>query len=158
MLMNNLDPEVAEHPDDLIVYGGIGQGGAQLGVLRRDRRARCATLEDDETLLVQSGKPVGVFRTHDDAPARADREREPGAARGRPGTSFRELERAGPDDVRPDDGGLVDLHRHPGDPAGHLRDLRRAGARSTSAARSRGGWSSPPGSAAWAARSRSPSR
>ena len=82
------------------------------------------TLGDDETMLVQSGKPVGVFRTHEWAPrvliansnlvpdwANWDRVPPP---RGR---------RA--DDVRPDDGRLVDLHRHPGDPPGHVRVLRR---------------------------------
>ncbi len=68
MLMNNLDPEVAEHPDELIVYGGIGPGRAQLGRVRRDRRAPCRTWRRDETLLVQSGKPVGVLRTHEWAP------------------------------------------------------------------------------------------
>ena len=67
MLMNNLDPEVAERPDDLVVYGGIGKAARDwasfdrlVGTLRK--------LGDDETLLVQSGKPVGVFRTHEDAP------------------------------------------------------------------------------------------
>ncbi len=67
MLMNNLDPDVAEHPEALVVYGGIGRAARDwdcydriVEVLRR--------LEDDETLLVQSGKPVGVFRTHRDAP------------------------------------------------------------------------------------------
>ncbi len=67
MLMNNLDPEVAERPDDLVVYGGTGRAArsweafdAIVGTLR--------ALEDDETLLVQSGKPVGVFRTHEYAP------------------------------------------------------------------------------------------
>ena len=67
MLMNNLDPEVAERPEELVVYGGIGRAArdwecfdAIVEALRR--------LEDDETLLVQSGKPVGVFRTHADAP------------------------------------------------------------------------------------------
>jgi urocanate hydratase len=67
MLMNNLDPEVAEQPDDLIVYGGTGKAArsweaydAIVGTLRQ--------LEDDETLLVQSGKPVGVFQTHRHAP------------------------------------------------------------------------------------------
>ena len=68
MLMNNLDPEVAERPDDLVVYGGTGRAAALVGRLRRDRAARCTTLADDETLLVQSGKPVGVFRTHEWAP------------------------------------------------------------------------------------------
>jgi urocanate hydratase len=67
MLMNNLDPAVAERPEDLIVYGGGGKAArnwasfdAIVATLRR--------LENDETLLVQSGKPVGVFRTHDEAP------------------------------------------------------------------------------------------
>lgn len=67
MLMNNLDPEVAEHPQGLVVYGGIGRAARDwqcfdtiVEVLDR--------LEDDESLLVQSGKPVGVFKTHADAP------------------------------------------------------------------------------------------
>lgn len=67
MLQNNLDPEVAEHPQSLVVYGGIGRAARNwecfdtiLDVLKR--------LEDDETLLIQSGKPVGVFKTHGDAP------------------------------------------------------------------------------------------
>src|SRR5438477_745895 len=67
MLMNNLDPEVAERPAELVVYGGVGRAARNwecfdkiVEVLRR--------LGDDETLLVQSGKPVGVFRTHPDAP------------------------------------------------------------------------------------------
>ncbi len=67
MLMNNLDPEVAERPDDLVVYGGTGRAARSweafdsiVASLRR--------LGNDETLLVQSGKPVGVFKTHEDAP------------------------------------------------------------------------------------------
>jgi urocanate hydratase len=67
MLMNNLDPEVAERPEELVVYGGIGRAARDwpsfdkiAAVLRR--------LRDDQTLLVQSGKPVGVFETHTDAP------------------------------------------------------------------------------------------
>ncbi len=67
MLMNNLDPEVAERPEELVVYGGIGRAARDwdcydkiVAVLKR--------LEDDESLLIQSGKPVGVFRTHRDAP------------------------------------------------------------------------------------------
>jgi len=67
MLMNNLDPEVAEHPDQLIVYGGLGKAArnwecfdALLATLKR--------LRNDETMLVQSGKPVGVFKTHENAP------------------------------------------------------------------------------------------
>jgi urocanate hydratase len=67
MLMNNLDPAVAERPEDLIVYGGGGKAARNwecydfiVTTLRR--------LKNDETLLIQSGKPVGVFRTHDEAP------------------------------------------------------------------------------------------
>src|SRR5688572_20462763 len=67
MLMNNLDPEVAERPEDLVVYGGIGKAARDWPSFDRivdELRA----LEADQTLLVQSGKPVGVFRTHADAP------------------------------------------------------------------------------------------
>src|SRR5271165_56788 len=67
MLMNNLDPQVAENPAELVVYGGIGKAARNwrcfdviVDVLKR--------LEFDETLLIQSGKPVGVFTTHPDAP------------------------------------------------------------------------------------------
>jgi urocanate hydratase len=67
MLMNNLDPDVAERPEELVVYGGVGRAARDwesydriVATLRR--------LEDDQTLLIQSGKPVGVFRTHADAP------------------------------------------------------------------------------------------
>ena len=67
MLMNNLDPEVAEHPQSLVVYGGIGRAARDwqsydkiVEVLKR--------LNTDETLLIQSGKPVGVFPTHENAP------------------------------------------------------------------------------------------
>jgi urocanate hydratase len=67
MLMNNLDPEVAERPDDLVVYGGIGRAARNWDCYDRIVRA-LRSLGDDETLLVQSGKPVGVFRTHPDAP------------------------------------------------------------------------------------------
>ena len=67
MLMNNLDPEVAEHPDQLIVYGGSGRAARSWDAYA----AIIATLQDlsdDETMLVQSGKPVGVLRTHEWAP------------------------------------------------------------------------------------------
>ena len=93
MLMNNLDPAVAERPDDLVVYGGTGRAArswaafdAIVGALR--------SLANDETLLVQSGKPVGVFRTHEDAPrvliANANL-----VGRWASWERFRELERAG---------------------------------------------------------------
>ncbi|EKV32801.1 Urocanate hydratase [Caenispirillum salinarum AK4] len=67
MLMNNLDPDVAERPQELVVYGGIGRAARNWDSFDRIV-ARLRDLGDDETLLVQSGKPVGVFRTHADAP------------------------------------------------------------------------------------------
>jgi urocanate hydratase len=67
MLMNNLDPDVAENPNELVVYGGIGRAARTWNDFDRIV-ASLKTLGDDETLLVQSGKPVGVFRTHTDAP------------------------------------------------------------------------------------------
>ncbi|ODV03558.1 MAG: urocanate hydratase [Rubrivivax sp. SCN 70-15] len=67
MLQNNLDPEVAENPDALVVYGGIGKAARNWDCFEAMLEALKA-LKEDETLLVQSGKPVGVFRTHADAP------------------------------------------------------------------------------------------
>jgi urocanate hydratase len=67
MLMNNLDPDVAERPDDLIVYGGTGKAARSWEAFEAIVRT-LRDLGDDETLLVQSGKPVGVFRTHTHAP------------------------------------------------------------------------------------------
>ncbi|WP_431778546.1 urocanate hydratase [Microbacterium aurantiacum] len=67
MLMNNLDPEVAEHPEDLVVYGGTGRAARSWAAYDAIVRT-LDELEPDETLLVQSGKPVGVFRTHTWAP------------------------------------------------------------------------------------------
>ena len=74
MLMNNLDPDVAERPDDLVVYGGSGKAARNWAAFDAIV-ARAAALEHDETLLVQSGKPVGVFRTHPRRAARAHRQR-----------------------------------------------------------------------------------
>ncbi len=67
MLMNNLHPDVAENPDELVVYGGIGRAARNWKAFD-EIVASLKELEDDQTLLVQSGKPVGVFRTHKDAP------------------------------------------------------------------------------------------
>lgn len=67
MLMNNLDPEVAERPDDLVVYGGTGKAARNWQAFDAIVRS-LQSLENDETLLVQSGKPVGIFRTHEDSP------------------------------------------------------------------------------------------
>src|SRR5512145_2839259 len=67
MLMNNLDPEVAERPEDLVVYGGTGKAARSWDAFDAIVRSLRA-LDHDETLLVQSGKPVAVFRTHRSAP------------------------------------------------------------------------------------------
>src|SRR5437588_10356557 len=67
MIMNNLDPDVAEKPDELIVYGGIGKAARNWECFDRIVET-LKNLSEDETLLVQSGKPVGVFKTHADAP------------------------------------------------------------------------------------------
>ena len=67
MIMNNLDPDVAERPDDLVVYGGIGRAARNWPAYHRII-ATLRNMEEDETLLIQSGKPVGVLRTHRDAP------------------------------------------------------------------------------------------
>jgi len=67
MLMNNLDPDVAEKPSELVVYGGVGRAARDWQSFDRIV-ASLRSLEDDQTLLVQSGKPVGIFRTHPDAP------------------------------------------------------------------------------------------
>src|SRR6266487_2508001 len=67
MLMNNLDPEIAEIPEQLVVYGGSGKAARNWECFDAIVRS-LQNLENDETLLVQSGKPVGIFRTHEDAP------------------------------------------------------------------------------------------
>lgn len=93
MLMNNLDPEVAEKPEELVVYGGIGRAARDWESFDRIVAA-LKRLEEDETLLVQSGKPVGVFRTHADAPRVliANSNLVPGWANWE---HFRELDKAG---------------------------------------------------------------
>ena len=118
MLMNNLDPDVAENPDQLVVYGGTGRAARSWEAFDAIVRS-LRELENDETLLVQSGKPVGKFRTHDEAP------RVLIANSNLVGqwNNYRRVQspRAdGTDDVRPDDGRFVDLHRQPGDRAGHV--------------------------------------
>jgi urocanate hydratase len=93
MLMNNLDPEVAERPQDLVVYGGIGKAARDWPSFDAIVRALRA-LEHDETLLVQSGKPVGVFRTHASSP-RVLIANSNLVGRWATWEKFRELERAG---------------------------------------------------------------
>ena len=73
--MNNLDAEVAERPEELVVYGGIGRAARDWESFDKIVET-LLRLEDDQTLLVQSGKPVGVFRTHA-GPACADRQLQP---------------------------------------------------------------------------------
>ena len=118
MLMNNLDPEVAERPQDLVVYGGSGRAARDWpsydGIVRTLR-----DLRGDETLLVQSGKPVAVFPTHPGAPRVLIVNSLLVPALGQLGHLPRSRT-ARPDDVRADDRRQLDLHRHPGDPAGHL--------------------------------------
>ena len=118
MLMNNLDPGVAERPEELVVYGGIGRAARNWEAFDRIV-ASLRSLGEEETLLVQSGKPVGIFRTHKDAPRVliANSNLVPHWG------DLGEVPRArsqGPHDVRPDDGGLVDLYRHARHRAGHL--------------------------------------
>ena len=123
--MNNLDPEVAENPKELVVYGGIGRAArnwecfdAIVAALRELERRRVAA-----DPVGQAGRRVQDARRR---AARADRQLQPRAEVGDVGA----LQRArpqGPHDVRPDDGRLVDLHRQPGHRAGHLRDVRRSG-------------------------------
>src|SRR6201996_517286 len=67
MLMNNLDPEVAENPEELVVYGGTGKAARNWPAFPSNVRS-LESLENDETLLIQSGNPVGILRTHSLAP------------------------------------------------------------------------------------------
>ena len=124
MLMNNLDPEVAEDPDHLVVYGGTGRAArswAAFDAIVRELR----NLADDETLLVQSGKPVGVVRTHEWAP-RVLIANSNLVGKWATWDVFRDLERQGLMMYGQMTAGIVDLHRDPGDPPGHLRDVRGA--------------------------------
>ena len=151
MLENNLHPDVAENPAELVVYGGIGKAARNWPSYHAIVR-ELQQLGDDETLLVQSGKPVAVFETHEHAPRVliansnlvpdwANWDDVPRARRGRT------------DHVRADDRRLVDLHRQSGDPAGHLRDVRRGRAQALRRHARRAAGASPPAWAGWAARS-----
>ena len=125
MLMNNLDPDVAERPDDLVVYGGTGRAAAQLGCVRRDRAGAADPRgrRDAARAERQAGGGVPYPRV---GAASADRQQQPGRALGELGhVSGARTRRA--DHVRADDRGLVDLHRHAGNPAGDVRDVRGAG-------------------------------
>ena len=123
MLMNNLDPDVAEKPGELVVYGGIGRAARDwdsfdriVAALKNARGRR-----DAARAVGQAGRRLPHACG---CAARADRQLQPRAALGHLGPLPRARSQ-GAHDVRPDDGRLVDLYRHPGHRAGHLRDLRR---------------------------------
>ena len=116
--MNNLDPDVAEKPDELIVYGGVGKAARNWECFDAIVRS-LKSLENDETLLVQSGKPVGIFKTHENAP-RVLISNSMLVPKWATWDEFRRLEALGLDDVRTDDSGKLDLHRHAGDFAGNI--------------------------------------
>jgi urocanate hydratase len=123
MLMNNLDPTSPSAPEELVVYGGIGRAARDWESFDRIV-ASLRTLEADETLLVQSGKPVGIFRTHRCA-ARAHRQLQPRAALGRLGAFQRARSQGAGMMYGQMTAAQLDLYRHPGHRSGHLRDLRR---------------------------------
>ena len=118
MLLNNLDPAVAERPGDLIVYGGRGKAARNFDALDKII-AGLKILENDESLLVQSGKPVGILKTHADAPRVliSNSQLVPMWANWQ---HFDELEKKRTHDVRADDRRQLDLHRFPGHCAGYL--------------------------------------
>ncbi len=134
MLMNNLDPEVAEKPDELIVYGGTGKAARNWECFDAIVRDPAGARERRD-----AARPVGETRRRlPDAPRRAARPDLQLDARARMGDLGRVPPARGarPDDVRTDDRRELDLHRHAGDPPGDVRDLRGSARRGTSAARS----------------------
>ena len=118
MIQHNLDPEVAEIPEKLIVYGGRGQAARNWESFDAILES-LKNLEEDETLLVQSGKPVAVFKSHTDAPRVLIANSNLVPAWANLGT-FRRTRRQRPDDVRADDRRFVDLYWHTGHFARHL--------------------------------------
>ncbi len=125
MLLNNLDPEVAERPEELVVYGGSGKAARNPESLRA--LVRCLLrLGEDETLLVQSGKPVGVFRTHAAAP-RVLIANSLLVPRWATWDEFRRLEALGLTMFGQMTAGSWIYIGTPGNPPGHLSDLRRRG-------------------------------
>jgi urocanate hydratase len=155
MLMNNLDPDVAENPQELVVYGGIGRAARNWECFDAIVAALRA-LNDDESLLIQSGKPVGVFKTHADAPRVliANSNLVPKWA------TVGALQRArpqGPHDVRPDDGGSWIYIGSQGIVQGTYETFAEAGRQHFGGELATSGFS-PRVSVAWAARSRSPRR
>ena len=134
MLMNNLDEEVAERPQDLVVYGGTGRA-ARSWEAYHAIVATLKKLDNDETLLVQSGKPVGVFKTHDHAP-RVLIANSNLVGHWSNWEKFNELERAGLMMYGQMTAGFVDLHRLARNRAGNVRDIL-SGGRKTFRRRSR---------------------
>ena len=122
MLLNNLDPDVAEHPERLVVYGGTGKAARSHAALRAIV-ATLLRLGSDETLLVQSGKPVGVFRTGEWAP-RVLIANSLLVPRWANWDEFRRLEAEGLTMFGQMTAGSLDLHRHAGHLAGHVSDVR----------------------------------
>ena len=156
MLLNNLDPEVAEHPESLVVYGGSGRAARSHQALRDIVRA-LLRLGDDETLLVQSGKPVGVFRTHPGAPRVliANSLLVPAWARW---DEFRRLEAEGLTMFGQMTAGSWIYIGTQGILQGTYQTFCAAARRISDRRTSRAGRCSRPVSAGWAARSRSPRR
>ena len=145
MLMNNLDPEVAERPEDLVVYGGTGKAARDWESLRPHRRERCARSATTRRCSCSRGKPVGVLRTHPDAPRVLIANSNLVGTLGHLGPLPRPRGE-GPHDVRPDDRRLVDLHRHArGSCRAPTRPSRRRAARTSAPPTSPAGWSSPAG-------------
>ncbi len=158
MLKNNLDPEVAERPQDLVVYGGIGRAAAQLGLLRPDRRRAEGARATTRRCWSSRASRSGVFKTHEDAPRVLLANSNLVPQVGHLGA----LQRARPQGPRSMYGQMTAgswiYIGTPGHRAGHLRDLRR-GRPPALRQRPRGrAGSSPAASAAWAARSRWPPR
>ena len=153
MLMNNLDPEVAEKPHELVVYGGIGRAARDWESFDRIVAA-LRSLEADETLCVQSGKPVGIFRTHADAPRVliANSNLVPHWATL---DHFNELDRKGLMMYGQMTAGSWIYIGSQGIVQGTYETFAELGRRHYGGASPANG-SSPPGSAAWAVRSRSP--
>lgn len=118
MLMNNLDPEVAERPEDLIVYGGSGKAARNWDAYEAIVSS-LKNLENDETLLVQSGKPVGIFKTHTNAP-RVIISNSMLVPDWATWDEFRRLEKLGLTMYRTNDCRKLDLHWHTRNTSGNL--------------------------------------
>ena len=155
--MNNLDPEVAERPDDLVVYGGTGRAARSWEAFDAIVAHAARRSADDETMLVQSGKPVGVFRTHEWAPRVliANSNLVPDWANW---DEFRRLEALGLTMYGQMTAGSWIYIGTQGILQGTYECFAEIARRSASAARSPARSRSPPGSAGWAARSRWRSR